>query len=215
MRTDSTETAHDDKILVVDDDEFVCNSLKWLLMEEGYDVGVAADGKTALRKMKEEDYDLILTDLMMPEVDGLAVLREAKESNPDTAVIILTGYGTLEAAISALEDGAYDFLTKPCDDGEMKYKIRGALEQRRLRRRVARLEEGPGEDWPAAREMLRVFLSRVDAQLERIQSQPPEAAGKTLAALRDRLNGIASLCEMSAGTVDPATIRRRLEELSG
>ena len=77
---------------------------------------------------------------MMPEVGGLDVLKKVKETAPDTSVIVLTGYGTTEAAVSALEQGAFDFLTKPCDDLEMRFKILNALEMRRLKSRIRELE---------------------------------------------------------------------------
>ena len=155
------------RILVVDDDEFVCSSLKWLLADEGYDVEAAADGKSALGVLSRQSFDLVLTDLMMPDVDGLAVLRETKRVSPNTAVIILTGYGTLEAAMSALKEGAYDFLTKPCDDGEMRYKIQGALEQKRLRERLGELESAD-DRLSAARGLLDHLIDRFDADGSRL-----------------------------------------------
>lgn len=129
------------RILVVEDDEFVCNSLKWLLVDEGYDVEVTTDGREALKLVAGEPFDLVITDLMMPEVGGLEVLKEVKLKSEDTSVIVLTGYGTAEAAVSALEQGAFDFLTKPCDDLEMRFKILNALEMRRLKKRIRELEE--------------------------------------------------------------------------
>lgn len=127
-------------ILVVEDDEFVCNSLKWLLTEEGYQVEVTMDGSEALRLVEQKRYDLVITDLMMPGVDGLEVLKKVKSVSADTSVIVLTGYGTVAAAVSALNEGAFDFLTKPCDDLEMKFKILNALEMKRLKTRVRELE---------------------------------------------------------------------------
>ena len=133
------------RILVVEDDEFVCNSLKWLLTDEGYQVKVAVDGRRALAMIgAEAAYDLVITDLRMPDVDGLAVLKQVKAVSPDTPVIVLTGYGTVEAAVSALEEGAFDFLTKPCDDLEMKFKIINALEMKRLQTELRRLQTVTG-----------------------------------------------------------------------
>ena len=174
------------KILVVDDDEFVCSSLKWLLMDEGYDVEVAADGKTAIELLDRRVYDLVLTDLMMPEVDGIAVLQEVKKRNPCTAVIILTGYGTLEAAMSALKDGAYDFLTKPCDDGEMKFKIQGALEHKRLSERVRELE-GLGAAGALPTELVERLVAWVDRELERSEGLSGEELRTRLAEVRRKL----------------------------
>ena len=178
-------TAKADSILVVDDDEFVCNSLKWLLIDEGYDVEVSPDGVSALQVLAKRDFDLVLTDLMMPDVDGLAVLKEVKRLSPTTGVIILTGYGTLEAAMSALEDGAYDFLTKPCDDGEMKYKIKGALEQKRLKERVGQLEDA-ARGIAAAGESLDRFSRHLDGEIARITTLDGETLKTALDALKKK-----------------------------
>jgi len=134
--------AEQGSILVVEDDEFVCNSLKWLLLDEGYQVQVTTDGKEALKMLDANAFDLVITDLMMPDVDGLDVLKKVKSVSQDTSVIVLTGYGTVEAAVSALEQGAFDFLTKPCDDLEMRFKIRNALEMKHLKARIRELETG-------------------------------------------------------------------------
>lgn len=202
--TEEPTTAKGETILVVDDDEFVCNSLKWLLLDEGYEVEVAGDGKSALELLSKRTFDLILTDLMMPEVDGLAVLKEVKQTSPTTGVIILTGYGTLEAAMSALEDGAYDFLTKPCDDGEMKYKIRGALRQKQLHERVINLEEAV-EKAQAAAELMEKFSEYLDKETERIAGLSGEELKQALAALKrefDELRQAAAPPEDDAPTPD-------------
>lgn len=185
--TDKPDAPAGKKILVVDDDEFVCNSLKWLLLDEGYDVEVAIDGKSGLEIFGKRSFDLVLTDLMMPGVDGLDVLREVKRIAPFTAVIILTGYGTLEAAMSALKEGAYDFLTKPCDDGEMKYKIEGALEQKRLKERLGELE-GAAERLGAAGELLAHFSEHLDREIERLGGLSAEELKVGLAALGVRFD---------------------------
>jgi len=175
------------RILVVDDDEFVCNSLKWLLIDEGYEVEVCTDGKSALQVLSKSGFDLVLTDLMMPEVDGLAVLQEVKRTSPNTAVIILTGYGTLESAMAALREGAYDFLTKPCDDGEMKYKIQGALEQRRLKDRLGELES-TAERIDAARDLLAQFSQQLDKEIERIPGLSVEELSTGLIGLKRKFD---------------------------
>ncbi len=177
------------RILVVDDDEFVCSSLKWLLMDEGYAVETAADGKSALGVLSRQAFDLVLTDLMMPEVDGLAVLREVKRVSPHTAVIILTGYGTLEAAMSALKEGAYDFLTKPCDDGEMRYKIQGALEQKRLKERLGELESAE-ERLSAARGLLDLLIRRFDEDAARTADLGPDQRRAALAGWKRALDEV-------------------------
>ncbi len=187
MTQNATQTGG--RILVVDDDEFVCSSLKWLLADEGYDVETASDGKTALGVLSRQSFDLVLTDLMMPDVDGLAVLRETKRVSPNTAVIILTGYGTLEAAMSALKEGAYDFLTKPCDDGEMRYKIQGALEQKHLRVRLGELENA-GARLSAARELLDRLVERFDRDVALLAGKSADECRTVLARWRRELDDL-------------------------
>jgi DNA-binding NtrC family response regulator len=193
--------ARGERILVVDDDELVCSSLKWLLLDEGYTVEVAADGKSALSILSRQSFDLVLTDLMMPDVDGLAVLHEVKRISPNTAVIILTGYGTLEAAMAALKDGAYDFLTKPCDDGEMKYKIQGALEQKWLRTHLSEVE-GAAEKLVAAAELLARFSEHLDREIKRLARLSGDELRKGLAGLKERFDELRRVLDPSGKKPD-------------
>ena len=197
--TEEAATGKGETILVVDDDEFVCNSLKWLLLDEGYQVEVSVDGKSALEVLANKDFDLVLTDLMMPDVDGLAVLKEVKRLSPTTAVIILTGYGTLEAAMSALKDGAYDFLTKPCDDGEMKYKIRGALEQKQLKERVKELEGVVGRA-DRTKKLLEEFSAYLDKETGRLTMLSGDKLKIALADLKRKLNELKRALTSSDGS---------------
>jgi DNA-binding NtrC family response regulator len=103
----------DFRILVVDDDEIAKDVVSIALSREGYTVISANDGLEAMRILEIEDIDLVLTDLKMPKANGIDVLRYAIKNNPDTAVVILTAYGTLDTAIDAIKEGAYDYLTKP------------------------------------------------------------------------------------------------------
>ncbi len=101
------------KILIADDDEIVRDSISSLLKDEGYTVLSAQDGLDAIKILRIEDIDLVITDLRMPGADGYEVLKYAVKNNPDTVVVILTAYGTLDTALNAIKDGAYDYLTKP------------------------------------------------------------------------------------------------------
>ncbi len=179
------------RILVVEDDEFVCNSLKWLLMDEGYAVEVTTDGRQALEVLSKDSFDLVITDLMMPEVSGLEVLKEAKSRSAETSVIVLTGYGTVEAAVSAMEQGAFDFLTKPCDDLEMKFKIVNALETKRLKDRVRELTERGARD----AERLANVEKTLKGLCERIESEAGGEAGEKLSAALEGLKHVRALLE--------------------
>ncbi|MGD8922310.1 MAG: sigma-54 dependent transcriptional regulator [Candidatus Zixiibacteriota bacterium] len=119
-------------ILVVDDKDSLRNMLIETLVEEGYRVDAAEDGTKALDLVRNKSYDLVLTDLKMPDVDGLSVLSEIKDIDHDTAVIVMTAYGTIEDAVSAMKNGAYDFITKPFDTEHLCVLIDRALENRRL-----------------------------------------------------------------------------------
>ena len=133
------------KILVVDDEEVTRLSLAEILSLEGYQVASASSGEEALQKLEKETFDLVLADLVMKEVDGLQVMEAAKKLSPDTVVIMLTAYGTLESAIQAMRQGAYDYLIKPCGAQEIVASVESGLaEQRQERRRqelVSRVEE--------------------------------------------------------------------------
>jgi response regulator RpfG family c-di-GMP phosphodiesterase len=129
------------KVLVVDDDQFALRSMAKVLGSEIYEVVTATGGSEAIDLLKQEPFDLVLTDLKMPEVDGLEVLRQAREIAPQTVVLILTGYASLESAIEALREGAYDYLLKPCSADELKLKIERGLERGRLAEEHQRAQE--------------------------------------------------------------------------
>jgi DNA-binding NtrC family response regulator len=102
------------------------------LSGEGYEVDIAANGSDAISKAKNKKYDLVLTDLKLPGADGLEVLSEVKEIDPETSVIVMTAYGTVETAVEAMKVGAFDFITKPFDTDRLSLLIKRALENRRL-----------------------------------------------------------------------------------
>lgn len=119
-------------ILVVDDKDSMRNMLTQTLTEEGYRVDAAEDGKKALDLVRNKSYDLVLTDLKMPTIDGLEVLSGVKEIDEETSVIVMTAYGTIEDAVSAMKRGAYDFITKPFDTEHLCVLVNRALENRRM-----------------------------------------------------------------------------------
>lgn len=120
------------KILVVDDEELVRDFLGEALQRRHYHVDLAEDGKKAKAILKEQSYDLILTDLKMPGVTGLDLLRYTKAHHPDTLVIMMTAYGTIENAVEAMRLGAFEYITKPFTSGEIDLVIEKAFEHRRL-----------------------------------------------------------------------------------
>ncbi|MBI5042507.1 MAG: sigma-54-dependent Fis family transcriptional regulator [Nitrospirae bacterium] len=121
-----------DKILVVDDERSMRDFLSIMLKKAGYDVTTAVDGEEAVKVLHKDIFDLVITDLKMPKVDGLQVLKTVKELSPDTVVIVITAFASTETALEAMKEGAYDYITKPFQIDEMKIKIQKALEKRRL-----------------------------------------------------------------------------------
>jgi len=124
-------------ILLVDDEKLIRKSFTRDLRAEHFSVTAVAGGREAINALEQGPYDLVITDLMMPDVDGFGVLKTAKKLAPETSVIILTGYGDMRSAIDALRLGADDFTLKPCEIEELVFRIRRCLEKRSLLQRLA------------------------------------------------------------------------------
>ena len=119
-------------LLVVDDDRVTVDLLKEVLAKEGYEVSTALSGEEAIAQGTDHFFDMIITDVRMGDRDGMEVLRSFKKSAPDTTVIMITAFGSIETAIEAIREGAYDYISKPFKLDEIKFTVRRALEQRRL-----------------------------------------------------------------------------------
>ncbi len=128
------------RILVVDDEEAIRNGLAEVLREEGYEVEVAGEAQTALAKLRDELVDLICTDVRMPGMDGLELVDRVKQESPETEVIVITGFASLQSAVDAVKRGAEDYLSKPFDLDEVRLTVKRALEKKALRDRQSRLE---------------------------------------------------------------------------
>ena len=120
------------RILIVDDQRNMRTTTALVLRQEGYEVSEAESGEAALSRLLTEPVDVVLTDLKMAPLDGLAVLRGALEIAPSTQVIVMTGYGTVESAVSAMQQGAYDYISKPFKESELLVRVQRALEKKRL-----------------------------------------------------------------------------------
>lgn len=125
------------RVLIVDDDVDLLQTLSRLLTRRGYEVVAAENGEAALQTVQEvsakQPFDVIISDVKMPKMDGIELLRQAKAAAPDTEMILLTGYGTIETAVSAMKNGAYDYLTKPPNPDELLLTLKRITETRRLR----------------------------------------------------------------------------------
>jgi len=211
------------KILVVDDESAVRTSLREIMEQEGHHVTTAASGEEALAALEQETFDLILVDLKMEGIDGLQVMTQAKKRMPDTVVIMLTAYGTVDSAIGALRQGAHDYLLKPCGVEEIVSSVETGLAKRweSLRRRelVSSIEQNlrelkaPGVTLePGAEETpLPRFVRTRDLLLDR-KKQIVVAKGeplnltptefKLLASLMSNVNRTLSFRELAHDVLD-------------
>jgi two-component system response regulator PilR (NtrC family) len=121
-----------EKILVVDDEPSLRDVLSIMLKRTGYEVTSAADGEEAVELLQREIFDLVITDLRMPKVGGIEVLKAVKSASPETVVLVITAFASADSAVEAMKQGAYDYLTKPFQVDEVQLIIRNALEKRRL-----------------------------------------------------------------------------------
>jgi DNA-binding NtrC family response regulator len=119
-------------LLVVDDDPVTVNLLKEVLTKEGYEVITALSGQEAMARGMEDFFDIVITDMRLGDQDGMEVLRSFRKLTPETTVIMITAFGSIETAIEAIREGAFDYISKPFKLDEIKFTIRRALEQRRL-----------------------------------------------------------------------------------
>jgi len=128
-------------ILLVDDDLFILKGIGKNLERQGYHVTPADSGERAVELLEKTTFDLVLTDLVMEQIDGIRVLKKAKELNSEIMVIILTGYGNMDSAIDALRLGADDYLTKPCEPVEILFRVEHCLEKLEHKRKLKQAEE--------------------------------------------------------------------------
>ncbi|HRT62633.1 MAG TPA: sigma-54 dependent transcriptional regulator [Syntrophales bacterium] len=129
-----------EKILVVDDDLNILKVLRMRLESGGYAVVTASESQKAKGKILEENFDLALLDLKLSEADGIDLMKDLREVDPDLPVIILTAHGTIESAVEAMKEGAYSYVTKPFDYRDLLVQIRHGIETSRLSREVKRLQ---------------------------------------------------------------------------
>jgi len=128
-----------ERVLIVDDEEQMRELLAKVLEKNGYQVTTAGDGGQALTLLEKEPMDLVVTDVRMPGLDGMEALKAIKELNPEIVVIIMTAFGSIDQAVQAVKEGAYDYINKPFKIDEMLLTIKKALEERRLRHEVTAL----------------------------------------------------------------------------
>ena len=129
------------KVLIVDDEELIRETLQRILKKEGYYIDVAVNGNEAIQKFNDNNFDLVLLDINLPDIDGLEVLKSLKEVTSDILVIMITGYASVENAVKAMKYGAYDYVEKPLKKSTIKLIVKLALETQVLKKEVKFLQE--------------------------------------------------------------------------
>ncbi|RMF93749.1 MAG: sigma-54-dependent Fis family transcriptional regulator, partial [Nitrospinota bacterium] len=127
------------RILIIDDEERMLAMLEKVLTRRGYAVRTCSAGKEALRLLEEHPFDVVVTDLRMPDVNGMEILRTVKNLSPDTMVVMMTAFGSVDSAVEAMKAGAYDYLSKPFKIEELLLILERALEKWRLHKEVTSL----------------------------------------------------------------------------
>jgi DNA-binding response OmpR family regulator len=117
-------------VLIMEDEFSVSKGLEMVLSEEGYDVAVAATGQAALEIFREKGCDVLVADLRLPDIDGMDVVRLIKSARPDTIVVVITGYASVDSAVESMKLGAFDYLPKPFTDDQIKSAVRRAVKQK-------------------------------------------------------------------------------------
>ncbi len=184
------------KIMVVDDDAVARGLLAEALRKEGYEVDEAPGGSEAVERGRRTRFDVVLTDIRMGEVDGLAVLQNLKQHSPDTSVVLLTAFGSMEGAIEGIRQGAYDYLAKPFKKEEIKLVVQRSLEHSRLVRENARFREVLRDRQDLSRLvgssplMLEVYklVARVSSGKSTVLVEGESGTGKELIALAIHAN---------------------------
>src|SRR5919106_922121 len=214
-------------ILLIEDEVRLCQNLQTLLQLEGYQVATAAHGLEGIQKLREERFDLVITDVVMPEIDGFQVMDYLKEHCPDTVVVAITAYVSTDSAIDALRRGAYDYLAKPFDFDLMHLVIKRALEKARMqkafRHHMRELERQVAD---RTRELTEAnqYLQRSLADLRAVQDQlvlteKIRTLGQLTAVvaheLRDPLHIIVGFTQVLVETAPPGSaMKAKLAEVT-
>jgi DNA-binding NtrC family response regulator len=127
------------RILVAEDEEIARDNLEHILKKEGYEVFTAQNGLKAIQLLEKNEFDLVITDLKMPNIDGMQLLKAVKEKHPETEILMITGYATVSTAVEAMQKGAYSYIPKPFKIEELRIQVQRALEKRSLYQEVSRL----------------------------------------------------------------------------
>jgi DNA-binding response OmpR family regulator len=161
IRADQSAQA---SILVMEDEESVAKGLEMVLEEEGYAVDLAMNGKSAIETIQTRDFDVLVADLRLPDINGMEVIRMIRESRPDTVVVVITGYASVDSVVESMKLGAYDYLAKPFSEDQIKSTVGKALKDRPAKQAPAEVPkpEKPEDVLIQKREVHRVLNRTAD-----------------------------------------------------
>lgn len=175
------------RILVIDDEKSIRNTLKEILSYEGYEVTEAQDGSEGLKLAEKEKFDIILSDIKMPKMDGIEVLEKLQELSPETPVVMISGHGNIETAVEAIRKGAFDYISKPLDLNRMLVTIRNAMdrsslvkETKSLKRKIYKTTEIVGNSEPILK--IKEMIEKVAPTEARVLITGGNGSGKELVA---------------------------------
>jgi putative two-component system response regulator len=191
----------EERILIVDDEEAICNILARRLDREGYSCTTAHNGKEALNHFYKDTFSLIISDIKMPEMDGIELLKKVKAVDPNMLIIMVTAYPEIDLAVEAMRLGAYDFIIKPTDLDIVVISVKKALEKRRLEKEIETyhknleklVEERTAKLQLAYRNLKKAYLDSVKVLAEAIDAKDPYTRGHSDRVRRMSLQIAASL----------------------
>ncbi len=205
------------KILVVDDELRICDSLKVLLSDESYEVHTSNKGEDAMKCLSENAFDLVLLDIVMPDMDGRRVLDYINSRCPETLTILMTGHASIESAVAALRSGVYDYLRKPFEHEELLKTVRNALDQKKSDGERKRAEEDWRNTFDAVTDM--VMLLDSEHRIIRVNKATAEALNTTKERLEGKkcyevMHGLSHPIEQCPLVVTMKTLKPHTRELS-
>jgi two-component system response regulator HydG len=206
------------EILLVDDEEALCTAAEKILAKEGYRVHSVNTARDGLARFEAEGADLLITDLLLPDLDGISLLKRAKESRPTIEVIVITGHGTVEKAVEAMRLGAYDFIEKPLDRTALIKAVSKAVEKQRLadenRRLREELQQQRGEESLIGNSDVMVAVKKLIRQIAptdvSVLIQGESGTGKEIVA--DVVHQLSQRCENPIVKISCAAIPETLLE---
>ncbi len=206
------------KILIIDDEKSIRNTLKEILTYEGYEVTEAQDGIEGLKIAEKDKFDIILSDIKMPKMDGIEVLEKLQEITPETPVVMISGHGNIETAVEAIRKGAFDYISKPLDLNRMLVTIRNAMdrsvlvkETKTLKKKIYKTNDIVGDSEPIIQ--IKAMIEKVAPTEARVLVTGGNGSGKELVArwIHEKSNRSASpLVEVNCAAIPSELIESEL-----